>query len=207
MSLAAFARRGSHHLAEHGTHHALRVSLSMAVGALSRLGTLLASGAGTVLTQSESVDLDVRRVSEHGGFQIDSGRGQRISSRLRARGRTTARGAAERAAGEHIEDVPHVGEPAVESAASGTGIRIIRVDARIEHLAFLGIRQHLVCVVDFLEFVFKFRTGDIGVIFAAHLSIRLFDLVLACGAADAQHFVIVRHGCSFSLLVLRVIVP
>jgi len=149
----------------------------------------------------------VRRISEHSGFQIDGGRGQRISSRLRTWSRTAACGTAECAAGEHIEDVPHIGEPAIEPTTRGTGVRIIRIDARVEHLAFLGIGQHLVRVVDFLEFVFEFRTGDIGMVFAAHLSIRLFDFVLARGAVDAQHFVIVRHSCSFSLLVLRVIVP
>ena len=86
-------------------------------------------------------------------------------------------------------------------------IRIVRIDAGIVHLPFLRIRQHIVRVVDFLELVFEFRTCDVGMVFAAHLSIRLFDLVVACRTVDAQHFVIVRHDYSFSLLVLRVIVP
>lgn len=77
-------------------------------------------------------------------------------------------------------------------------IRIVRIDAGIVHLPFLRIRQHIVRVVDFLELVFEFRTCDVGMVFAAHLSIRLFDLVVACRTVDAQHFVIVRHDYSFS---------
>ena len=193
MAFAAFAWRGGHHL-----YHALRISLTVAVGTLCGLCAVLAAGAAAFLAQAERVDLDVRGVAEHRRLQI-AGRGnKRVTPRLGARSRSTA-GATESATGEHAEDVPHIAESATESAAvHAARIRIVRIDAGIVHLPFLRIRQHIVRVVDFLELVFEFRTCDVGMVFAAHLSIRLFDLVVACRTVDAQHFVIVRHDYSFS---------
>ena len=50
VSFAAFTWRSGHHLAEHGAYHALGVALSMAVGALRRLGAFLAPCSGAFLT-------------------------------------------------------------------------------------------------------------------------------------------------------------
>ena len=172
----------------------------MAVGALCRLGTFLASGAGAFLAQTERFDFNMCGVAEHRSLQVDGHCGQCIASRLCTRGRTAV-ATAESTSGEHVENVTHVAESAAESAMHAAGVRIVRVHAGVEHLTLLWIGQHFVGVIDFLEFVFEFRTCDIGMIFAAHLSISFFDLVVACGAVYAQHFVIVRHGCSFSLLL------
>ena len=49
VPFATFAGSGGHHLSEHGSHHALRVTLAMAVRALRRLSALLASRAGAFL--------------------------------------------------------------------------------------------------------------------------------------------------------------
>ena len=81
------------------------------------------------------------------------------------------------------------------------------VELKESPLSFLRVGQHLVRVVDFLEFVLKLRTCDIGMIFAAHLAIGLFDLIITGRSVNAQYFVVIRHSRSFSLLVPRAIVP
>ena len=145
-------------------------------------------------------------VAEHRSLQVDGHCGQCIASRLCTRGRTAV-ATAESTSGEHVENVTHVAESAAESAMHAAGVRIVRVHAGVEHLTLLWIGQHFVGVIDFLEFVFEFRTCDIGMIFAAHLAIGLFDLIITGRSVNAQYFVVIRHSRSFSLLVPRAIVP
>ena len=76
-----------------------------------------------------------------------------------------------------------------------------------ELFALLGVGEHRVGVVHFLELVFVFGAGDIGMILAAHLAIRFFDLIVAGRLVDAQHLVVICH-CSFFLVGVRgAIVP
>ena len=51
-------------------------------------------------------------------------------------------------------------KPAREAA--GTGVRVVRVDSRIIHTAFVRIGQHIVGVVHFLELVLELRARDVG---------------------------------------------
>ena len=206
VSLATLAGGGGHHLAEHGPDYTLCKALAMAFGALRRLGTFLATRTGAFLTQAEGVDSHMRGVAEHGRLQIDGHTGQGISTRLGTRTRAGSGTTAEGTAGEDVQEVTHIPETGA-SEASCAAVRIVRVHAGIIHLSFLRVGQHLVRVVDFLEFVLKLRTCDIGMIFAAHLAIGLFDLIITGRSVNAQYFVVIRHSRSFSLLVPRAIVP
>ena len=139
------------------------------------------TGAGALRAEHERVDTHLLGTAEHRRLQIDGHAGQCVAAGLRTGNR--ALGTAERTTEERAEHVAHITH--VEAAAETAGVRVIRVDARIVHTALLRIAQHLIGVVDFLELVLEFRTGDIGMVFTAHLAIGLLDLVLARVAVNA----------------------
>ena len=117
MSFATFARRGCHHLAEHRAHDFLAVPLSVAVGACHRLGAFCGARAAAFLAQAEGVDSHVGDTAEHRGFQVDGRSGERIPTRLGARGGTLRSTAAESTAEELSEDIADIAH--IEAGSSG----------------------------------------------------------------------------------------
>ena len=206
VSLAPLAGRGGHHLAEHRAHDLLPEPLAVAVRAGGGLRTVGGARAPALLAQTESIDLDVRGAAEDRRLEIDGGARQRVAARLGA-GNGALRAAAERSSEELAEDVGHVTHAESRCAAESARIGVVGVHAGIVHAALVGVGEHRVGVVHFLELVFVFGAGDIGMILAAHLAIRFFDLIVAGRLVDAQHLVVICH-CSFFLVGVRgAIVP
>ena len=110
--------------------------------------------------------------------------------------------AAETAAKDVAEDVAQVHTVAAETAAEAARAaavlcRIAGVYARkailVIELALLGVREDLVCLIDFLEFFLGvFIAGVIvRVVFHCQLAVSLLDLRIGGRLGYTQHFVVI----------------
>ena len=111
--------------------------------------------------------------------------------------------AAETAAEDIAEDVAQIHAVAAKAAetararAAAVLCRIAGVYARkailVIELALLGVREDLVCLIDFLEFFLGvFIAGVIvRVVFHCQLAVSLFDFRIRGGLGYPQHFVVI----------------
>ena len=109
-----------------------------------------------------------------------------------------AEAAAEKAA-ENVAQIAEV-EVAVEAAAKTasaeigihTGVAILIVTGLL-----ITVRQHFICLVDFLELLFcLFIVGiQVRMVLPCLLLICFFDLVLACPFGDTQDLVVITLVC------------
>ena len=124
----------------------------------------------------------------------------------RARGIVAVVSAAE-AAEETFENVADITETAksTETAGSCTGsAAVIRVYAGMTELVvpctFLGVRQHFIRFVDFLEFFFCIFIPGILVrmVFYCHLTVSLFQLRICGILLYAQYLIIISFICQLT---------
>src|SRR5579885_173492 len=154
---------------------------------------------------------DVRRELDRGGLATESFLQRNLEIEAQVCAAFAARGAAAPAARHAEKIVEDVVEGCAEiraEAAEPTAAVLERgVAEAVIGRAALAVLEHVVGLVDFLEFVLAFLVARISVRMPLHgeLAKRRLDLAVARGARDLQHLVVIafRHAEPVSALANR----
>ena len=97
-------------------------------------------------------------------------------------------------AGEYVVKIDTAAERTAAAGAAGAVVGIYTgMTELVVACALVFVGEHLVRLVDLLEFFFAFLVAgmQIGMVFFGALAKRLFDLVVARALVDAQHLVVI----------------
>jgi hypothetical protein len=110
---------------------------------------------------------------------------------------TTASGEAEPLAKELLEDLERIPETAkVEACTSSFETSMSKA---IVSLPLLGIREHLIGLIDIFETGLSIgRIADVRMVIACHPTVGLLDLCLRRRTINPQYFIVVESSCHSS---------
>ena len=191
----------------HYTHKGLLrdtdLSLSVTLGTGLRGAACCGTASLTVAALFDTIIGNLLLAAEHRLFEGDGDLRLQI---LPSGGTVTAclrRASTAEEAGEKISQIAEISGKSAESAATRAHIGINACVAILVVASLLiGIRQHLVGLVHFLEALFRLGVAgmQVGVILLGHLAIGLFDLIIRGAFLKSQHLVIIAfcfsHCCS-----------